>query len=112
MHCESCLNLIKGSSGKCVLFLTAEDAKHAEEKINMILDELTEIIFGLLIHFNEILLKDGLKRLVNKYNNNERVQSEISQRPWRSRRSGTHYRMIHYYLLKYNIFIEYRNEIV
>jgi len=33
--------------------------------------KIADIRIGLLINFNEILLKDGLKRLVNKYNDNE-----------------------------------------
>jgi len=42
----------------------------------MKLDELNylkiaDIRIGLLINFNEILLKNGLKRLANKYNDND-----------------------------------------
>jgi hypothetical protein len=33
--------------------------------------KIADIRIGLLINFNEILLKDGLKRLANKYNDNE-----------------------------------------
>ena len=33
--------------------------------------KIADIRIGFLINFNEILLKDGLKRLANKYNDNE-----------------------------------------